>query len=263
MQVGTRSVLFGVHQFLIHPLFVALAWWKLYGFPWDPRLWVAFFVHDLGYVGKPNLDGPEGERHVELGARIMHWLFDRRQVPGCWETHIDDNGKIIQVRWSIPDGQGHYFVADEYWCTRLGRTGASLQAARLNAMIPPVLPQSSDSSAPAFRRSTRWHDFCLYHSRYAAKRDRQPFSRLCVADKLAIGLMPAWLYLPLAKLSGELPEYMEGKNARTPAGDRSPSEWYRDVQRYCTAWAFEHRDGRNDTWTGTKRDLAREEFSLS
>lgn len=71
LTVGTKSVLFGAHCFFLHPWFVAAAWWKLYGFPWDPRLWVAFFVHDLGYLGKPNMDGPEGERHVELGASIM------------------------------------------------------------------------------------------------------------------------------------------------------------------------------------------------
>jgi hypothetical protein len=55
MKVGTKSVLFGAHCFLIHPFFVAAAWIKLYGFPWDPRLWIAFFVHDLGYFGKPNI----------------------------------------------------------------------------------------------------------------------------------------------------------------------------------------------------------------
>ena len=71
MRVGTKSVLYGAHCFLIHPWFVMAACWKLYGFPWDPRLWVAFFVHDLGYWGKPNMDGTEGETHVELGARIM------------------------------------------------------------------------------------------------------------------------------------------------------------------------------------------------
>lgn len=77
LNVGTRSVLYGVHCALIHPFFVALGWWRLYGFPWDPRLWVAFFVHDLGYWGKPNIDGPEGERHVRFGARLMHRVFDR------------------------------------------------------------------------------------------------------------------------------------------------------------------------------------------
>lgn len=73
--VGTRSVLFGAHQFLLHPWFVAWGWWTLFGFPWDPRLWVAFFVHDLGYLGKPNMDGPEGESHPILGGRIMARLF--------------------------------------------------------------------------------------------------------------------------------------------------------------------------------------------
>ena len=71
MKIGTKSILFGSHCFLIHPIFVFWAWWKLYGFPYDPRLWLAFFVHDLGYWGKSNMDGQEGERHVELGAKIM------------------------------------------------------------------------------------------------------------------------------------------------------------------------------------------------
>lgn len=78
MKVGTKSLLFGAHCFFIHPWFVALAWWKLYGFPWDPRLWVAFFVHDIGYFGKPNIDGPEGELHPYRGAFIMGALFGRR-----------------------------------------------------------------------------------------------------------------------------------------------------------------------------------------
>lgn len=71
MKIGTKSVLFGAHCFFLHPFFVAVAWTKLYGFPFDPRLWIAFFVHDLGYIGKPNMDGEEGETHVELGAKIM------------------------------------------------------------------------------------------------------------------------------------------------------------------------------------------------
>lgn len=76
MKIGTRSLLFGYHTFWLHPWFVALGWWKAYGFPLDPRLWVAFFVHDLGYWGKPNMDGPEGDTHPELGGRIMFSLFD-------------------------------------------------------------------------------------------------------------------------------------------------------------------------------------------
>ena len=79
MRIGTKSVLFGAHCFFLHPWFVAMGWWKLYGFPFDPRLWCAFFLHDIGYLGKPNMDGPEGERHVEFGAWLMSILFDRRE----------------------------------------------------------------------------------------------------------------------------------------------------------------------------------------
>lgn len=78
MKIGTKSVLYGAHCFLLHPWFVAFAWWKLYGFPFDPRLWIAFFVHDLGYIGKPNMDGPEGELHPYFGAKIMGFLFGKR-----------------------------------------------------------------------------------------------------------------------------------------------------------------------------------------
>lgn len=72
--MGTRSLLIGAHHLLIHPLFVALAWTRLYGLPRDPRLWLAFFLHDLGYLGKPCMDDARGETHPELGARIMRRL---------------------------------------------------------------------------------------------------------------------------------------------------------------------------------------------
>lgn len=177
LPVGTRSVLYGAHQFLLHPWFVAAAWWRLYGFPWDPRLWVAFFVHDVGYLGKPNMDGPEGERHPETGAAIMRRLF--------------------------------------------GPT---------------------------------WGDFVLLHSRFYSKRLSLPLSRLCAADKLAIAYTPSWLYVPLARLTGEVREYRrelaEGKyrhERRSSAA--SDWQWHREVQAYCRAWAFEHADGRPDTWT--------------
>ena len=186
MNIGTKSILFGVHQFLIHPWFVALAWWKLYGFPCDIPLWASFFVHDIGYYGKPNLDGEEGETHPELGAKIMNKLFDSARNPYG----------------------GRY-----------------------------------------------WYFLCLLHSRFYSKKLGVPFSRLCVADKLAVYLTPRWLYLIQANLTGEIKEYMQGKNARTPSRNKSQWEWITDVQEYCKAWALEHKDGKIDEWTGTKRDL--------
>lgn len=179
MRVGTRSVLYGAHAFWLHPWFVALAWWRLFGLPWDPRLWVAFFVHDLGYVGKPNMDGPEGERHPEWGAWVMGALFGRR-----------------------------------------------------------------------------WHDLALYHSRFYAKADGAQPSRLCIADKLAIVLTPSWLYVPMARSTGEIHEYMRDYEGMNPGAGPFDNmrEWHRNVRAYVAGWVEAHKDGSEDTWTTRYRD---------
>lgn len=215
MRIGTKSVLFGAHCFLLHPWFVAAAWWRLYGFPWDPRLWVAFAVHDLGYLGKPNMDGPEGETHPLLGARIMSRLFDR----------------------GFPRKR---YVMDSYHCEWM----------------------------PAGLEFGRWGTFALLHSRYYAKTREQQPSRLCVADKLAIALTPAWLYLPLVRATGEIREYMAHAQHRIVGNERVSAEeraaltsgrerdWYRGVQEYCRRWAFAHRDDQHDTWTSDARNRA-------
>jgi hypothetical protein len=70
MKVGSKSLLFGVHQALWHPITVARAWRFLYG-RWPNRYeWICIFCHDLGYWGKPNMDGEEGQTHPEAGALL-------------------------------------------------------------------------------------------------------------------------------------------------------------------------------------------------
>jgi hypothetical protein len=188
--IGTRSVLLGAHCIFLHPFFVARAWCKLYGFPLDPRLWFAFFLHDVGYIGQPNMDGPEGERHPIFGARIMGFLFDSY---------------------------------DEY----LGRG------------------------------SREWYDFVLLHSRHFAKKLGRPFSRLCVADKLAFCVTPKWLYLPMVKFTGELDEYLANAKFGASKGvvNTTPSEWWDSLSSYMQRWVAEHRDGKEDTWTAVNRHL--------
>ena len=177
MKVGTKSVIGGAHCFLLHPCFVAWGWTRLFGFPWDPRLWFAFALHDIGYIGRGDMDGPEGEKHVVLGARIVGSLF-----------------------------------------------------------------------GPA------WEDECLRHSRYWCRRMGSPISRLCLADKMAFALTPAWLYLPMTKWAGELREYMTRSRERQ-AGDNSftveeemlvrsevPEEWLRGLQSYTLRWVDRNRN---------------------
>lgn len=69
---GTKTLLFGTHQFILHPIFVLAAWLILYG-SW-PKFYelCAIVTHDLGYWGQPNIDGPEGERHPKIIADIWH-----------------------------------------------------------------------------------------------------------------------------------------------------------------------------------------------
>lgn len=69
MKVGTKSLLFGVHQFAWHPWTVYRAWVHLYGRPtWRELLCI--IIHDWGYWGAPNMDGEEGTAHPEFGARL-------------------------------------------------------------------------------------------------------------------------------------------------------------------------------------------------
>jgi len=176
MTVGTKSLLAGGHCLLVHPLMVFCAWKRLFGVPWDPRIFIACVLHDIGYIGCDQIDSASGEGHVVLGARIMGWLFGRR-----------------------------------------------------------------------------WAQECYCHSRYWSRRMGLPVSRLCLADKLAFAMTPAWLYIPMTRWTGELAEYMERSRERQ-AGDRSftseelaliqsakPSEWLRGLQSYTLRWVERQR----------------------
>lgn len=89
MKLGTKSLLFGAHQFLLHPIFVYAAWAKLYGWTLDPVVITSFIVHDWGYWGKENMDGEDGKEHPRLGAKIMHWLFDDHNYLSVCPYHYD------------------------------------------------------------------------------------------------------------------------------------------------------------------------------
>jgi hypothetical protein len=131
MRMGTKSLLYGAHQFLIHPFFVMLAWLRLYGFP-GPGILLAIFVHDWGYWGVPSIEGEEGDRHPEWAANLFQ-----------------------KLGWSGLEGE------------------------------------------------------CRFHSRFWANRMGKEPSRLCWADKLGVALYPAWLWVFLSKLTGEIHEYMQ------------------------------------------------------
>lgn len=147
MKMGTRSLLFGVHQFLIHPLLVWRAWVKLYGRPSWRELF-AIWVHDLGYWGCAEMNGPEGSQHSVKSAEIAVGIFRKfypRAHAICWV-------------WS----------------------------------------------------------YVAYHSRHHSASVEAKPSKLCWPDKLATCYYPTWLYLMLAKATGEWKEYRDADIAKHP-----------------------------------------------
>lgn len=89
MKIGTRSLLFGVHCFWIHPIVVALAWKKIHGrWPRDRAEWFAIVFHDWGYWGMPNIDGPEGQMHPLISASLMWPLLEDSPRLQTKVTHL-------------------------------------------------------------------------------------------------------------------------------------------------------------------------------
>ena len=89
MKIGTKSLLFGVHQFLWHPICVGRAWRLLYQ-RWPNRVeWLAIFLHDVGYWGCSDMDGKCGRNHPKRGARLLYafvkwWTKDELLAYSWW-----------------------------------------------------------------------------------------------------------------------------------------------------------------------------------
>jgi hypothetical protein len=115
-----------------------------------------------------------------------------------------------------------------------------------------------------------WRDFTLCHSRHWAKRVGKRYSKLCLADKLAFVMTPAWLYLPMARLSGELQEYMRVASGRQLCGSitdfeqslldsRDSRVWLEGLKIYTRRWVEQHRNGTRDHWTVLRSQASQEE----
>lgn len=152
MTTGTKSLLFGVHQVFLHPIFVELAWRKLYGPP-TMKERVAIVIHDWGYFGCDDLENESGEQHPMWAATFIRTYLGWEEI-------------------------------------------ASL---------------------------------CERHSRFLCRRMNAEPSKLCWADKLASAIMPTTLWVGLARLSGELAQYMENDKHKPEIGyDRmGPREFHR------------------------------------
>ena len=108
MTLGPKTLLFGVHQIIIHPLFVLIAWVRLYkSFPsW--RELVCIIIHDWGYWGKPSLKCADGDTHPEYGAFLAHVLFGPE-----YRDFILGHSSFYIKRNDIPESK--LLAPDKYW----------------------------------------------------------------------------------------------------------------------------------------------------
>ena len=215
MKIGTKSVLFGAHCFLIHPFFVAAAWWKLYGFPWDPRLWVAFFVHDLGYLGKPNMDGPEGERHPEWGAWVMRRLFDEDRCDGC-ATFSSISPYLMH---GVPEGPRE----GRYPCTK----------------------------SLAWYHFVLYHSR-YYSKAQGAQPSRLCFADK-LAFALTPWWLYLPLATLTGEINEYLERAQKADSAHWKPTGYDKRRWHQQLCDYMVAWVAEHKDGAQDTWTSADR----------
>ena len=213
MTIGTKSVLYGAHAFWLHPWFVAVAWWQLYGFPWDPRLWVALFVHDLGYLGKPNMDGDEGEQHPLFGARVMalfdgHWWRETRLLLNIDQTFWASRyGTLNMGRWAR-----FSLLHSRYFAKRL-----LLQPSRLCIADKLALALTPGWLYLPMVRATGEIDEYMAQAVYRAKSNEA---------------------------------LSEDERRAVVSGDQQ--RWYGGVQAYLRRWVAEHKDGQVDTWTAAQ-----------
>ena len=108
MKLGTKTLLFGGHQFLIHPILVTVAWVKLYrSFPnWKELLCI--FIHDWGYWGMIDLKDASGDMHPRYAAKLAgKWLGKE------WEDFILGHSSFYIAREGIEKSK--LLAPDKYW----------------------------------------------------------------------------------------------------------------------------------------------------
>lgn len=143
---GTLSLLIGAHQLVVHPACVVIAFRMLYRCWPTWRQLVCIVIHDWGYIGCPEMDGPCGKRHPELGARIALRLFgitahnwclyhsrSRAKADGvepstlCWADKLASAllpwWAYLPGAWLSGELDEYRELADAYWRKTAGRDG--------------------------------------------------------------------------------------------------------------------------------------------
>ena len=74
MRVGTKTILFGLHSFWLHPMVVWYSYFKIYG-SLSFKMAAAIFFHDLGYWRCKSLKHGDGYSHPSKSAELFSKFF--------------------------------------------------------------------------------------------------------------------------------------------------------------------------------------------
>jgi len=77
MKVGTKTLLCGTHQVILHPVLMLVAFIKVHRRCPSMAEFLAIWLHDIGYWGRAGLDIKGGEEHPYAGAKLMEKLFGK------------------------------------------------------------------------------------------------------------------------------------------------------------------------------------------
>jgi hypothetical protein len=177
VRVGTKSLIFGVHQFAWHPWTVARAWRHLYGHWPTWREAVCIAVHDWGYWGSPNINGPEGEWHPVAGAAIAGRLFDRHYHQDLCLYHSRHYARAVGVEPSAlcwPDKQSLMFDPPWFYLFR-ARLSGELAEHRQTAATAGVVPLSASDTEWLAVMHQRFHKLVQERRGDAISYDNPPW----------------------------------------------------------------------------------------
>lgn len=112
MTQGTKSFLFGCHQFFLHPLWVFIAWRKHFGR--YPKFWeaVCILIHDVGIVGRQYLEPGGKKGHWKEGAYWALQLFGYKGLSLCAGHTRESRSPRSDLFWA---DKKSWLVAPRWW----------------------------------------------------------------------------------------------------------------------------------------------------
>lgn len=155
LNVGTKSVLFGVHCFFWHPITVAAGWWLYHGrMPNRLHEWLAIIFHDVGYIGCSDMDGPSGVSHPHRSAQPFVRLASRVPSAGFVYTAglIYGHSRSFAAKHGLPTSS---LYAPDKLCVLFDPSWFYLLRARLSGEIWEYIRNSPtpDATPPEWLRN--------------------------------------------------------------------------------------------------------------